>query len=937
MPPKLVNFASHAWTGFAVFAIGIVLSAAAAYWTAKQVEREVRMKFESAVGVAREAIDSRIRAYSDVLLGVRGLFIASDFVSRGEFRDYIDSLALSRRYPGIQGINYGQRISAAEERAFVAMTRKDASVDPHGYPGFTIKPPGNRPEYVIVKYVEPTAGNEVALGLDLAGDAVRLVAIERARDSGRLTASGSIALSHDPRRHPGFAMRLPVYRKGMPLATVAQRREAFSGVVSAAFIVIDLMRGVLSEPFLQTIHVRIHDAGFVDRPQGLQPAAAENLMFDSDRLLPAPAAREAAAEDALAGLASMSSLEVGGRRWNVYFSARQEFASISDRWLPSAVMLVGTLISLLLFGLIRSLASVGGRAAALAASITEDLRRSEANLSESQRATQELIEALPNPIFFKRTDGRYLGVNKAWERYFGTAREAFVGKTVQQLYPNNPDVAERLIAQDQVLWAHPGTQVYETSITTPDGQQHDAIYYKATLTHADGSVAGLVGTIIDITERKRAEQALIESETRYRSVIAVMAEGVLVRDRNARIITCNASAERILGRTLAQMKGRGYFDPGWQALREDGTPLPDDERPAHKALRTGLAQSGMVMGLRRDDGSVLWLSTSTQPLFGEPDAAPSGVLTTITDITQRKQAELRHAMEYDVTRLLAESDAPAEVLPKIIQVICDALGFACGARIVLDEDAQVMRCAETWSVPSAEITQFIETDRPPISPGRMAGGLLRRVWASGEPVWIMNVLEDASFQRAPLAAKAGLRGAFAFPILFGNDILGIMEFFGRETRPPQEVLLHSLRSIGAQIGQFLARRKAEERVHHLAHYDELTGLPNRNMFNQRLGHAIVQARRNDKPLAVLFIDLDYFKNINDTLGHEAGDRVLKEVAVRLRGCLRDSDTVGRLGGDEFVVLIEELPQPVDVAAVAQKILDAVARPFILAAQKYHIG
>jgi diguanylate cyclase (GGDEF)-like protein len=164
-----------------------------------------------------------------------------------------------------------------------------------------------------------------------------------------------------------------------------------------------------------------------------------------------------------------------------------------------------------------------------------------------------------------------------------------------------------------------------------------------------------------------------------------------------------------------------------------------------------------------------------------------------------------------------------------------------------------------------------------------------------------------------------------------------MEFFGRTSRPPDEVLLQSARSIGAQIGQFMARREAEERVHHLAHYDELTGLPNRNMFNQRLSHALIQARRNDKPLAILYIDLDRFKYINDTLGHEAGDRVLREVAQRLLGCLREGDTVGRLGGDEFVVLIEELPEPMHVAAVAQKILAAVVKPFIIGAQEFSIS
>jgi diguanylate cyclase (GGDEF)-like protein len=113
-------------------------------------------------------------------------------------------------------------------------------------------------------------------------------------------------------------------------------------------------------------------------------------------------------------------------------------------------------------------------------------------------------------------------------------------------------------------------------------------------------------------------------------------------------------------------------------------------------------------------------------------------------------------------------------------------------------------------------------------------------------------------------------------------------------------------------------------------------LPNRSTFNQRLHHALVQAQRHTKPLAVLFIDLDRFKIINDTLGHDAGDRVLRQVARRFGECLRESDTVARLGGDEFVVLIEELPDPVHVTAIAQKILAAVAAPFVLEAQEFQI-
>jgi diguanylate cyclase (GGDEF)-like protein len=126
------------------------------------------------------------------------------------------------------------------------------------------------------------------------------------------------------------------------------------------------------------------------------------------------------------------------------------------------------------------------------------------------------------------------------------------------------------------------------------------------------------------------------------------------------------------------------------------------------------------------------------------------------------------------------------------------------------------------------------------------------------------------------------------------------------------------------------------RVEYLAYHDRLTKLPNRSLFSKLLMQSLSQANRYKRHLAVLFLDLDRFKQINDTLGHDAGDQLLQEVAARLRSCLRDSDTVARLGGDEFVVLLPELDEEKYAANVARKILSAVARPFVLAGQDYRI-
>ncbi|MFP5340622.1 MAG: EAL domain-containing protein, partial [Gammaproteobacteria bacterium] len=141
------------------------------------------------------------------------------------------------------------------------------------------------------------------------------------------------------------------------------------------------------------------------------------------------------------------------------------------------------------------------------------------------------------------------------------------------------------------------------------------------------------------------------------------------------------------------------------------------------------------------------------------------------------------------------------------------------------------------------------------------------------------------------------------------------------------------RGVGKDITE---RVLAEERIQYLAYHDGLTDLPNRAMFSRILGHAIEHARRYDRKLAVLFIDLDRFKNINDTFGHEAGDTLLQETGRRLKGCVRNSDTVARLGGDEFVVLLDELREAAEAGVVANKILSSIIRPFQMFGQEFRV-
>ncbi len=143
-----------------------------------------------------------------------------------------------------------------------------------------------------------------------------------------------------------------------------------------------------------------------------------------------------------------------------------------------------------------------------------------------------------------------------------------------------------------------------------------------------------------------------------------------------------------------------------------------------------------------------------------------------------------------------------------------------------------------------------------------------------------------------MAAKAGLHGTIAFPLMLGNETLGVMEFYHCDARPEDESMLRIARSIGSQIGQYMVRQQAEDKVKFIATHDALTSLPNRVLFNERLAHAVAQARRHDRRLAVMFIDLDRFKNINDT--------------------------------------------PVALGSLAQKLIDALAKGYMLSGREFHV-
>jgi len=365
------------------------------------IEKVAELRFERLASDAKHVIQTRIDSYGEILYGLAALFESQESVSRLQFHRYVASLDLKNRFPGFDVVNYAVHVRGEDKERFEESVRRDTSLNPRGYPNFRIKPPGDRPEYYVLVYVEPMAGFEFAFGLDTgANPAVKDsraldAAVRLTRDSGKLNSPGlPIRIKRGNKQYVGLAMRLGVYRSGMPRDTVEQRRTAFVGSVGAGFNIENLMKGVLDENTAQLLRFRLYGAEVEgdERPSGSE--GKRWLLYDSERVSEA-GLRSMPRDNGAVDFSRSLPMDVGGRVWKVEFSARKD--AIIDRvdaFLPWIILSGGLMFSVVLFGMFYSLAYSRSRAIALANEMTKDLRQSEEELRHSAEQLQALSRRL---------------------------------------------------------------------------------------------------------------------------------------------------------------------------------------------------------------------------------------------------------------------------------------------------------------------------------------------------------------------------------------------------------------------------------------------------------------------------------------------------------------------------------------------------------------
>jgi len=726
------------FAGLAVALAGLLASAWLYQIQRASLAATEQARFEQKASEFADALGQRIAAYTEIVYGLRGLFVTNPATGRAAFDEAVRELDVPSRYPGLKNLSFTRLVTAAERERFEASVRADTSFHPQGHPGFAIHPPGERPEYFVADYLWPREGNERVMGLDISSQPANLAAMHYSRDSGKVVASAPFELLQEKEHRLGFVIRVPVFVQG---SGEGQRR--FIGAVAATARIHDIVQAIAQEGRMDGLAVSLTDLGTT------RPGAADEK--------PRPLFRSDAFSDGGGAAASVRLLKVHDRRWHLGFQPAASFLSSAERRLHLVSALVSGLAALLL----------GAVVALLALQRAQALQR--VNASDAARA---------------------------------------------------------------------------------------------------------------------------ESENRFHTLFNQAAVGVaLVETASGRLVDVNQKFCDCLGRPVETLRGSRLAD--WRDARD----AAGDDAQMERFRENGRGEFTLEMRSLRPDGHTVWLERTVSAMHMDGLRHDHHIVV-LQDITERKhmQDEVRGS-EMRLRDMLQR--LPVGVF-------------------LVRPDGRMTHRNEYF----LQLTGYTEEEVP----------------TSAE--WWEAAYPDPEYRRRSRERWQAARHkaqAEGVPI------------------PPGEYTIHckngqdrSVDITGALVGEDLLvtlidltqRKAAEEKINTLAFYDMLTHLPNRRLLTDRMQQALATSARHGRCGALLVLDLDNFKALNDTRGHEKGDALLQQVAARLVACVHADDTVARPGGDEFAVLLEDLGDTPEEAAAqgeeaGQKILAALRESYLIEGEAHH--
>ncbi|VVN87080.1 EAL domain-containing protein [Pseudomonas fluorescens] len=505
-----------------------------------------------------------------------------------------------------------------------------------------------------------------------------------------------------------------------------------------------------------------------------------------------------------------------------------------------------------------------------------EAKRTEEALRLSEQKFASVFQQCPDILVIARlSDGCLLEVNEAFEEQIGLSAGEVIGQTATDLNIwGVPGVGPGLLLRLQAG----SIRNLEMPFRRNNGQLFTGLI---SAEHFDlDTTPALVVVVRDISQLKETQQQLQTSEEKFAKAFHASPDGLLLsRQRDGLLIEVNDGFSRITGFNSAMSLDRSTLDLGiWVNLNE------------RKQMLDLLQRDGFVRDfschIRRNDGQIRLCELSSRPL---PIAGEDCILTIARDITER------HLMQEKLQQAATVFESTAEGV------------------LITDTQQHISAVNRAFT----EITGYSETE---------ALGHTPRLLASG--------LHDSAFYAAmwhQLTAEGHWQGEISNRRKNGELYPSWLTISAVRNR--DKFITHFV----AVFADISSLKHAQARLDYQAHHDPLTGLPNRTLFESRLLTALNSQQENGGQGAVLFLDLDRFKHINDSLGHPVGDLLLKGIAVRLKEQLRDIDTVARLGGDEFIILLPGLQQASDAEHIANKLLNCFGAPFQAGEHEFFIS
>ncbi|MCG7869899.1 MAG: EAL domain-containing protein [Candidatus Thiodiazotropha taylori] len=532
-----------------------------------------------------------------------------------------------------------------------------------------------------------------------------------------------------------------------------------------------------------------------------------------------------------------------------------------------------------------------------------------------------ILNTLPDLIWLKDTQGIYLACNDRFEDFFGAREMEIVGKSDYDFVEK--DLADFFRQHDRIAMQKGGPSVNEEWITfANDGHKELLETTKTPLYNHQQKLIGILGIGHNITERRTAEERLRESEERL---------SLAMRGANDGLWDWNLLNNEI------------YYSPRWKEMlgfQNDELPnhLDTWKRLVHPEDKDRVLQEVMSfvtgdtealeieMRMHHKKGHDIYILSRAIRLYQEADGRPVRLVGTHVDITERKRAEIHDERNAEILEMIAIGKPAAEIYDAIALMYearhpgmrCSLLELHKGR--LLHGGAPSMPKAYCDAVHGLEFGPDIGSCGTSTYTGRRV--IVEDI--ATDPKWA--TIRDA-------ALPHGMRCCWSEPIKSSaGKVLGAFGMYYDHIASPNEEESNDLKAAARLASIVMERDQNQKRIHQLAYTDELTGLASRPHFFQFLDEMIKTSKRHQRRFSLLYIDLDNFKNVNDSLGHHVGDELLKVIAQRLKSLGRDVDFVARLSGDEFCILLDDVSDDYTTANLAKRCLERIAQPLQLSSR-----